>query len=204
MVTVTRLFDDYSDAQQALRELEQRGIAHEDLSIMASNADERHGAVAGNDDAVETDLGRGAVGGAIVGGGAGLLAGLGMLAIPGVGPIVAAGWLAATAVGAGVGAAGGATVGGIVGALRESGHSEEEAHIYSEGLRRGGTVLSAKVDRDRVAEVEDIFRRHHGVDADTRGRFYREAGWSSFDENAPPYTRDQIATERERYRAQDI
>ena len=75
----------------------------------------------------------------------GLLAGLGLLAIPGLGPIVAAGWLAATAVGAGIGAAGGAATGSLVGALKNSGHTEEDANVYSEGVRRGGTLVSAKV-----------------------------------------------------------
>ncbi len=205
MVTITRLFDDYSEAEQAVRDLEAQGIPHSDLSVISSNADERHGVYERTDENdVAEGLGRGAVGGAIIGGGAGLLAGLGMLAIPGIGPIVAAGWLAATAVGAGVGAAGGAAAGGIIGALIEGGHSEEEAHIYSEGVRRGGTIVSVRVNDGRVTEVEEILRRHHGVDADARGRAYRETGWSSFDENAPPYTREEIAAERERYRGRDI
>ena len=76
-----------------------------------------------------------------MGGTAGLPAGLGLLAIPGLGPVVAAGWLAATA----VGAAAGAATGGIVGALTEAGVSEEEAHSYAEGVRRGGTLVSARV-----------------------------------------------------------
>lgn len=205
MTTITRLFDDYADAERAVRDLEARGVPHSDLSIISSNADERHGVHrAHDDDSTEAGVGIGAAAGAVVGGGAGLLAGLGMLAIPGIGPIVAAGWLAATAVGAGVGAAGGAATGGIIGALKEGGDTEEDAHIYSEGIRRGGTLVSAKVQGDLVSEVEDVFRRHHGVDAETRGRTYRDTGWSSFDETAPLYTREQIAAEQARYRGKDI
>jgi hypothetical protein len=65
-----------------------------------------------------------------VGGAVGLLAGLGLLAIPGIGPVVAAGWLVSTAAGA---AAGGAT-GGLIGALTQAGVSEEDAHVYAEGV----------------------------------------------------------------------
>ena len=81
-----------------------------------------------------------------VSGTAGLLAGLGLLAIPGLGPVVAAGWLAATA----VGAAAGAATGGVVGALTEAGVSREDADSYAEGVRRGGTLVSA-----RVADADD-------------------------------------------------
>lgn len=73
-----------------------------------------------------------------MGGTAGLLAGLGLMAIPGVGPVVAAGWLVSTLAGA---AAGGAA-GSVVGALTQAGVSKEDADIYVEGLRRGGVRLN--------------------------------------------------------------
>ena len=76
-----------------------------------------------------------------------------LLVLPGMspqGPLLrenAAGWLAATA----VGAAAGAATGGIVGALTEAGVSAEDAHSYAEGVRRGGTLVSARVtDRSRL------------------------------------------------------
>jgi hypothetical protein len=76
--------------------------------------------------------------GTAVGGAAGLLAGLGLLAIPGVGPVVAAGWLVATAVGAVAGAA----TGGLIGGLTGAGVSEDDAHVYAEGVRRGGSLVA--------------------------------------------------------------
>ncbi len=63
-----------------------------------------------------------------------------MLAIPGLGPVVAAGWLASTAVGAAVGGA----TGGLLGALKEAGHSDEEANVYAEGVRRGVTSSASR------------------------------------------------------------
>ena len=105
--TITRLFDDYADATTAVRGLEALGISHDDISIVANNAHGHHhagGQHDGNDGVNEDgDVSRGTSTGALLGGAGGLLAGLGLLAIPGLGPIVAAGWLAATAAGAGIG-----------------------------------------------------------------------------------------------------
>ena len=159
-VTISRLYDNYADAQRAVQGLENAGVPHSDISIVANNSDnwynggkrvDRDGD--GVDDRAE-GAGKGAGIGAGVGGAAGLLAGLGLLAIPGLGPVVAAGWLAATA----VGAAAGAATGGIVGALTEAGVSKEEAPLYAEGVRRGGTLVSARVpdaDRARLNAILD-------------------------------------------------
>lgn len=108
MKTVTGLFDNYDDASSAVAKLEASGVPHSDISIVANNAKDRvhrDGSKAADDAAGGAGLG------AAIGGAGGLLAGLGLMAIPGVGPVVAAGWLAATA----VGAVGGAVVGGAAG-----------------------------------------------------------------------------------------
>ncbi|QDZ06835.1 hypothetical protein FPZ24_04540 [Sphingomonas panacisoli] len=198
--TVTRLFDNYSDATNAMRELEQLGVPHDNLSIVANGRD-HDGALDRDNDGVndDGDVTRGASTGAVLGGVGGLLAGLGLLAIPGLGPIVAAGWLASTAVGAGIGAASGAATGGIVGALKEAGHSDDDANVYSEGVRRGGTLVSAKVEDSMAAEAEAVLQRNKSVDAATRGAAYRQSGWSSFDASAPTYSEAEVADERNRY-----
>ena len=195
--TITRLFDHYSDATAAMRELESLGIAHHDISIVASNAHGQHGAPEGVND--HGDVSRGASTGAALGGVAGLLAGLGLIAIPGLGPVVAAGWLAATAAGAVIGAAGGAATGSIVGALKNAGHTHDEASFFAEGVRRGGTLVSAKVPDDKIVEAEAVFNRNNAVDTVTRETAYRERGWSHFDETAPAYTTDEIDRERASY-----
>ncbi len=198
--TITRLFDDYSDARAAVTDLERLGVPHADLSIVASNAHGEHDDHDVTDVNAHGDVSRGASTGAALGGVGGLLAGLGLLAIPGLGPIVAAGWLASTAVGAAIGGVGGAATGGIVGALKNAGHSEDEAHVYSEGVRRGGTLVSARVEDSLASEAESVLDRHHGVDATTRGAAYRQSGWTAFDDKAPAYTREEIARERSTYR----
>ncbi len=200
--TITRLFDTYSDATNAVSDLERLGVPRDDLSIMANRRDhDGHDDTTGIADIDDHgDVSRGASTGAVLGGVGGLLAGLGLLAIPGLGPIVAAGWLASTAVGAGIGAAGGAATGGIVGALKEAGHTDEEANVYSEGVRRGGTLVSARVDDALAPEAEAVLQRNSSVDAAERGSAYRQSGWSTFDDKAPAYTDDEVAAERNRYR----
>ncbi|MEH6663532.1 MAG: hypothetical protein V7678_01665 [Brevundimonas sp.] len=213
MRTITRLFDHYTDGLDAIRSLENDGFHTHDISLISNNADEWH--VAGRstdarrtDDDHDGDAGEGAATGAGVGaalgGGAGLLAGLGMLAIPGVGPVVAAGWLASTAAGAAVGAAAGGATGGLVGALTDDGESEEDAHVYAEGVRRGGSLVSVRVADERARDVEAILEHHGGVIAEKRGSAYRNEGWERFDPSAEPYDRDRVVAERARYRPQPV
>jgi hypothetical protein len=186
---LTALYNSYAEAQRAVEGLEDAGIPHSDISIVANDPAARH-SNAGSDAAVG-----GAVGG-VAGGAAGLLAGVGLLAIPGIGPVVAAGWLVATAVGAVVGASAGAATGGIVGALTQSGVREEHAHVYAESIRRGGTLVTARVDDDRAGAAEAILRAG-SVDPVARGERYRGAGWSAFDPSAPPFVGADLERERE-------
>jgi hypothetical protein len=196
-VTISRLYDDYSTAQQVVNDLEAAGLSANDISIVASNADNwykpKTGSKAmarkdkdhdGTDDRVE-GAETGASIGAVVGGAAGLLAGLGILAIPGVGPVVAAGWLAAT-------------TGGIVGALTQAGISKEDAPVYAEGLRRGGTLVTAKVAESQRSRYEAILNRS-AVDIRERAEAYRKSGWTGFDDRAKPYSAEEARRERSTY-----
>ncbi|WP_426131423.1 general stress protein [Pararhizobium sp. PWRC1-1] len=194
--TITGLFDSYSDATSAVDQLKATGVSDSDISIVSNNSDGRY--KDGDNDAAE-DAGKGAGIGAAVGGVGGLLTGLGLMAIPGVGPVVAAGWLAATAAGAVAGAVVGGAAGGLVGALTDSGVDERDAHVYAEGVRRGGTLVTAKVDESRAAEAEAILQRSNWVDLPTRRTAYEGEGWTAFDDEADPYTQDKIDAERNRY-----
>lgn len=199
MATVTRLYDDYSSAQKAVNSLETAGIPSSDISIAANNSEgwfdkkidrDRDG----TDDRAE-GAGTGAGIGAGIGGAAGVLAGLGLLAIPGAGPIVAAGWLASLAAGA---VAGGAA-GGIIGALTESGVSEDEANVYAEGVRRGGAIVTVRTDEFSRSRVEGLLDSS-AVNWRERADRWRKQGWNKFDPAAPAYTTDQVRSERDLYR----
>ena len=200
--TISRLYNNYGDARAAVRQLEAAGVPHNDISIIASNAEKFYDNgkdtypdrdLDGKDDRAEA-AGTGAAVGAAVGGGAGLLAGLGLMAIPGVGPVVAAGWLVSTLAGA---AAGGAT-GGAIGALTQAGISDDDAHVYAEGLRRGGAVVSARVAENDATRLQAVMDRSAVRIAD-RAAAYRKSGWNKFDPNASPYTADQVKKERALY-----
>ncbi|MBB3313215.1 hypothetical protein FHT78_005007 [Rhizobium sp. BK196] len=199
MRTVTGLFDDYADASAAVSDLEAAGVRSSDISIVSNNADRRHG-----DSNAAEGAGTGAGIGAVVGGAGGLLTGLGLMAIPGVGPVVAAGWLAATAAGAAAGAVAGGAAGGIIGALTESGVPERDAHFYAEGVRRGGTLVTAKVDEAIAPEADAILKRSSWVDPAERRSAYEQQGWTRFDDTLDPYNAKQVEEERLRYRRRTL
>lgn len=197
MRTITALFDSYDHAASAVRALKDAGLSSADVSIVANNAGEQ----IRRDDDMDAEEGAAAgVGvGAVAGGGAGLLAGLGTIAIPGIGPVIAGGWLVATAVGALAGAAVGGAAGGLLGALANAGVPEEEAHVYAEGVRRGGTLVSVRAEDARADAVAAILRNSAGVDLDQRRTDYLAEGWGGFDENAPAYSEEQIRDYRGAY-----
>lgn len=103
----------------------------------------------------------GGVAGGIIGGTLGLLAGIGALAIPGLGPFIAAGPLMATLAGMGAGG----TLGGIVGALAGTGIPEYEAKRYENHLKQGGTLLAIRANHDDQAKrVKEIMQKHDAKD----------------------------------------
>jgi hypothetical protein len=157
MTTVSRVYDTYAEARDAVTAVEASGIPASDVSLVANKyvseiyADVHEVSAPGT--------------------GAGL------------GPVVAAGWLAATAVGAVAGAA----TGGIVGALVGAGVSEKDAHVYSESVRRGGTLVSVRTKDADAARVQAILDRYKPIDPAVRAAEYRKEGWTTFDPDAPAY-----------------
>jgi hypothetical protein len=87
----------------------------------------------------------------------------------------------------------------LIGALTDSGVPEEDAHVYAEGVRRGGSLVTAKVDDAMASEAEEILERSNWVDVPARRTAYREQGWSRFDSSLDPYTQEEIEAERQRY-----
>jgi hypothetical protein len=192
MAVYGKVYDSYAQAESAVRDLEAAGVPSADISLVANKyVSEEHA------DVTETSTTSTGIGlGLATGGGAGLLAGLGLLAIPGLGPVVAAGWFAATA----AGAAAGAAAGGIIGALMDSGTPEADAHVYSEAVRRGGTLLTVRTDAVSESDIDRILSRHEPIDPVTRRREYEQGGWREFDPNAEPYAPSQAEIDRIRRR----
>lgn len=194
---VVGLFDSRDDALEALQELRSAGFSADDVSFIASNArgeyeriEDEGGIFDKEGDGLDAKEGAafGAASGAVMGGIAGLLAGLGALAIPGIGPAIAGGAIASALAGTAVGAGAGAIAGGIIGALVGAGIPEEEAHIYAESLRRGGSLIIVRAESEAAIDrAIDIMNRHNVVDIDQRAEEYRSTGWTRFDEEAAPY-----------------
>lgn len=165
METVSGLFNTHDEAKAAVTALEEAGVPTDDISLIGPEGT-----------ASSTGAAEGAGVGAAIGGVGGLLAGLGAFAIPGIGPVVGAGWLVATI----AGAAAGGLAGGLIGSLTEAGVDERDAHVYAESIKRGGTMVVARVDETQEDAAAAILGKHGCVDISERREQYEAEGWTRF------------------------
>src|ERR1700710_430651 len=200
LITICRLYDSYANANRVVLALEVAGVPPSETSVISNNSDTWYkanktaGPVALGKDASGEGRGKaeGAVLGATIGATAATAASLvTMLAIPGVGAVVGAGWLAAMLGSMGIGG----VAGGLLGALSNAGISEEDAQVFVEGVRRGGTLVAARVPQAQLPQIAPMMNRF-AVNLQERSDLYRKSGWQSFDPNAGPYTADQVRSER--------
>jgi hypothetical protein len=153
------VFKSREDVEHVISALKSDGYDMDRVSLLARNVDKVEGSEdlqTGN--AAAEGAGAGATTGTVLGGLTGFLIGVGVLAIPGIGPVLAAGAeisaLGSTLAGAGVGAA----TGGIVGALVGMGIPEERAKAYEDRVKAGDYLLIVSGDGDRLNRVETIMR----------------------------------------------
>ncbi len=160
------IFRSRSEAEIAVNELTAAGFSNQDVSVlMADKSGTRDFATEKNTKAPEGTTTGAGVGGTI-GGTIGLLAGIGAIAIPGVGPLIAAGPIMATLAGLGVGGA----VGGMVGALVGMGIPEYEAKRYEGRVKDGGILVSVHCDSsEEVSRAKDVLKRTGGDDVSSAG-----------------------------------
>jgi len=153
---VIGIVEDRTDAENVVSGLQGAGFPTGDISVIfPDRGGTRDFAHEHNTKAPEGAV-AGVAGGGVLGGTLGLLAGIGALAIPGLGPFIAAGPLMATL----SGAAAGAAVGGVAGALIGLGIPEIEAKMYEGKLSSGNILLAVHVDdRDEQKRAEEILRR---------------------------------------------
>ncbi len=207
--TVVGVFESTGDAQRAFDDLLREGFSHDEISLIAnqSRSDEwtartpAQTASADLRDTPETDTASDVAAdagiGAAVGGVGGLLLSFAGLAIPGIGPVLAAGPIVAALGGAGVGAA----TGGLIGALTDRGVPEEAASHYAEGVRRGDVLVAVHASSERADRASEILNRNGAVNIDDRVSQWRTRGWTRHDPSASPLSKDEIRREREYYRA---
>ena len=160
---VSAVFDSREEAERAISELRSAGVNESALSVIGRDGEE-HGD--GDDDGANKS---GAVKGALAGAGIGGLLGVAALAIPGVGPLAAAGAIAASAVpeAAAIGAAVGATAGGLSGLLTKHGVSDDDARYYEDRINQGGIFVSVNTDDAGVSSetAREILYSHGGHSA---------------------------------------
>jgi hypothetical protein len=190
--TVIGAFDSFDDAAKAAAALREAEFPEKDVNIVANDArrsleQEASESVPEKDDDT-SGVATGLVAGGALGGAAGLAVGVMGLAIPGIGPILAAGPIAAALAGAGAGA----VAGGFVGALTDVGMTQTDAEYYAEAVRRGAALVMVRTDPSRVDDAEAIMRRHDAFEIEDRVEQWKSSGWTGYDPSAPPYTYAEI------------
>lgn len=168
------LFPNESAALAVIADLEASGIDRSDISLIANQVpranDPNHIHVrdAVIDVAPDEALpgpGTAAAVGAASGATVGILAAVGAIVLPGIGPILAAGWLFSTL----AGAAAGAATGGLVGLLTETGVGGADATFYNDGIGRGLALVTVRADENGIAISEGVMERHGRIHPPTAG-----------------------------------
>ncbi|WP_027365445.1 general stress protein [Desulfotruncus alcoholivorax] len=155
MKTVISTFSNRDQAERAVGELRQKGF-DKDISILARDEENRQ---KNQYTTMENDnISDGTATGGILGGLAGLAVGAGALAIPGIGPLIAAGPIA--------GLLSGAATGGIAGGLVDYGIPQDRSKYYEDKVKQGRILASVKTDDGRINDAADTLRRHGAQDVE--------------------------------------
>jgi hypothetical protein len=155
-----------TQAEQIVAELQSEGFPESDISVLFPDKQGSRDFAHEKGTKMPEGAATGAATGGAIGGTLGLLAGIGALAIPGLGPFIAAGPIMAAL----SGAAAGATAGGLTGALVGLGIPEYEAKQYETKVKGGNILISVHTDdSDERTQVKDVFTRYEADDIATAG-----------------------------------
>ena len=174
------IYQTQADVEFAVDALRAEGFRNTDISVLfPENKGTKDFAVQKSTKAPEGTA-AGATTGAAIGGVLGWLAGIGTLAIPGIGPLIAAGPIVAALTGVGVGGA----IGGITGALVGMGIPEYEAKRYEGRIKQGGILLSVHSDNSEwTKKAKEILQRTGAQDIASAGE--ASADWQKTDKPMP-------------------
>jgi hypothetical protein len=178
---ISGLFDRYEDAQTAIDELRAAGVAKGDIGrlaradvwrraepVIAAQADRE---VDQGDESYPALDGRA------------LSPANCLFSVPGVGPVIVSGWLDSILLENTMAK----DMSRRVRALANAGASDDHANCYAESVRRGGVLVSARVNDDQITSAWSVLGAEHAVNIGERFRAYRDEGWRGFDETATPY-----------------
>lgn len=164
--TVVAIFDDYNHAENAARQIKDRGLRTQDISIVTRDKNQSGENVGGTNATMKTQDGArndnisdGVMTGGVLGGLAGLLIGAGSMVIPGLGIVAAAGPI--------TGLLSGAVTGGIVGGLIDLGIPENRSKQYETDIKAGKVLFSMKSDEDKIQSIANILRDNNAVSVDS-------------------------------------
>jgi hypothetical protein len=170
-------------ARRIVSELKTAGFADDEISVLFPDKEGTREFAAEQHTKAPEGAAAGATTGAVLGGVVGWLAGVGSLAIPGLGPFIAAGPILATLSGAAVGGA----VGGITGALIGMGMPEHEAKLYEGKVKEGGILIAVVATEDEEQDrAEEIMQRAGAQDIMTGSAEREEEEEEEEVEAAPP------------------
>jgi len=161
MSTVIGVFNNRDQAEKAVNQIRDAGISNNEISIVARrevfnrNKGDDHEAGSFFDQNVTT----GAATGGTLGGLAGLMVGAGALAIPGIGPVLAAGPIAA--------GLSGVAAGGLAGSLVDMGIPEDRGEHYEQEVGKGGILAVVETDDDKISDVGSFMRDNGARDVET-------------------------------------
>jgi uncharacterized membrane protein len=200
MKTVVALFNHLDDAYHAVDALKNEGFTRDDISLVSRDQNNEYSRYLSTRDQKSENVGGGAATGAgvgaVLGGIAGFLVSIGALAIPGIGPIVAAGPILATLTGAGMGAA----AGGVVGALVGLGIPEEDAGYYAEGVKGGGSLVVVHTNAERADRAARILDRFSPAEVRRSSGTMAEDQWSTTGKDKGTWSTEQRERERDYHR----
>lgn len=182
-------------ASQIVERLIESGFCTDDIAVLFPDSEATQDFSDEKDTLVPEGVATGAASGGVLGGTLGLLVGIGALAIPGIGPLIAAGPLLSTF----SGAAAGATVGGIAGGLIGLGIPEGEAKSYESRIVDGDILISVIIDTsDEAYRATDVMKHAGAEDVsltakdDVEPRKSRNARWEGFYPWKPAMTYDNF------------
>ncbi len=203
--TVVGLFHNQADAERAIQRLKDEGFSEDQIGVAIKDRERQQDLIEGTGTQAAEGAATGALGGGVLGGVIGLLAGVGALAIPGVGPIIAGGTLASTRAGAGIGAA----AGGLLGALVGMGVPEEDAQHFDKAFRAGGTLVTVNAGA-RADEARNCLYEA-GADLGSMGRGMTAGGtagrWSQGSDEGTQsieLREEELRAEKERVQAGEV
>jgi hypothetical protein len=164
--SVFGIFSSRESVDRAVTDLKSAGFRNQYISVLMPSKEGTKDFAHEKDTKAPEGATTGATSGALLGGGLGWLVGIGALAIPGIGPFVAAGPIMAALAGAGVGGA----VGGLTGALIGMGIPEYEAKRFEGIVKDGGILLSVHVDdSDWQKKAKELLERAGAKDIAAAG-----------------------------------